>query len=287
MASSTHRTERHRAARIRVSHRFVTAALLAGSLTLGACAIQREVSLPPPAPVNSFISELARRDRTLESMQTPAVMEYSSASDHFKAREEITVRRPASLRVEAMSPLGVALVVAADGTQLAVFDPSKDTLMRGPATAPTLARFVQIPMAPEAAVRLLLALAPDPDLLNAPPASASSEGEVNLFSYRRADGAIDELGFKDGRLVLARERSAGGAINYEVRYSDYRDIGAMPFPYQLEADFPVAATSIKLRYARPIIDAALTDSLFTLSPGPSTRQINLGDVAAPTAAPRG
>ena len=87
-------------------------------------------------------------------------MDYSGPSGHFKAREQLTTRRPASLRIDAMSPLGVALIVAADDAQIAVFDPLNNTLMRGAASPTTLARFTRIPMAPAQAVQLLLALAP-------------------------------------------------------------------------------------------------------------------------------
>ena len=88
------------------------------------------------------------------------MMEYTGGGEHFKARENIIVQRPASMRVEVMSPLGVALVVAADGGQIAVFDPGKNTLMQGAANAATLERFARIPMAPHAAVRLLLGACP-------------------------------------------------------------------------------------------------------------------------------
>jgi hypothetical protein len=87
-------------------------------------------------------------------------MEYSNGSDHVKAREELIVRRPGSLRIEAMSPFGVVLIVAAQDSRLQIFEPSKNTLMRGTADAATLARFARIPMAPRDAVGLLMGIVP-------------------------------------------------------------------------------------------------------------------------------
>ncbi len=172
--------------------------------------------------------------------------------------------------------------------RLAVFDPSKDTLMRGPATAATLERFAQIPMAPQAAVRLLLALSPDGAMLTTPPSSQSDDADMKLLTYARAEGVVDELGFTGGVLTRARERLAGGQVSYEVRYSDYKDIGAIKFPYLVEATFPAAGTTIKLRYERPIVDGEIADSTFVLAPGPSTRLIDPGMSAGNTAsAPRG
>ncbi len=119
---------------------------------------------------------LAERDRGLDSMQTPAVMEYSNPEHHLKAREVITVRRPQDLRIEALSPFGVALVVAAKDSRLAIFRSSDNTLMHGAATADTLNRFAQVPLAPKPAVDLLLGLAPDLSLLSTTPESARNRG---------------------------------------------------------------------------------------------------------------
>jgi hypothetical protein len=263
------------------------AALAAGAIGLAACALQ-------PGPVThatasqSLTLALAQRDRALDSVQTPAIMEYSGPGGHFKAREQVIVRRPASLRVEAMSPLGVALVVTADAGQIAVFDPGKDTLMRGPATAATLDRFARIPMGPAQAVRLLLALSPDSALLATPPSAQNDQANMTVLTYARAGGTTDELGFTGGLLALVREKSPDGEVSYEVRYSDYQDIGAIKFPYTIEAHFPAAGTTLKLRYERPIVDGEIADSLFVLSPGPSTRLIDLGMNAGDlTGTPRG
>jgi outer membrane lipoprotein-sorting protein len=244
--------------------------------TMAGCAAQR-VSTPPLArPLPTAASALAERSHTLTSLQTPAIMDYAGPAGHFKVREQVTVRRPASLRVEAMSPLGIALIVAADDSQIAVFNPSNNTLMRGAASPATLARFTQIPMAPAQAVQLLLGLAPDNAILAAAPTNTRSEGEMTVLTYAEAGAPSYELGFSGGELALVRARDASGRVAYEVNYSDYRDIGAMEFPFAIEARFLTNATTIKLHYLNPAIDRQIADSTFVLSPGPGTRLIELG-----------
>lgn len=245
-------------------------------LEVTGCATQS--AHPPTAPPtpNADVSALAERDHLLNSLQTSAIMEYSGPQGRVKARERITVRRPASLRVEALSPLGVALVVAADANQVAIFDPSKDTITRGAATAETLSRVAQIPLAPEQAVRLLLALAPDAAMAAGPLVPGAADQGVESLSFTRSDGAVDEIGFVNGSLALVRETTAEGLLAYEVRYSDYRDIGAMQFPFAIDANFPPTATTVKLRYENPAIDGIIPDSAFVLSPGPRTRELQLG-----------
>src|SRR5208282_6279124 len=170
---------------------------------------------------------LAERDKGLDSMQTPAVMEYTAGDQHVKAREEIVVKRPGNLRVEAMAAFGVALLLAAQGSELAIFEPGRNRFIRGQATADTLYRFVRIPMAPADAVGLLMGLAPAQFALDSKADSVSNDGTMLVATYGNAAAGTRELGFSDGNLAMVRETAAGGQVNYEVRYSDYHDIGGV------------------------------------------------------------
>jgi outer membrane lipoprotein-sorting protein len=256
-------------------------ALSAAMLIASGCAtvpprVESDITAPVgKIDVTSLTSAMAERDRSLESLQTNAVMEYSSGADHVKAREDIVVRRPGSLRVEAMSPFGVALIVAAQDTRLQIFEPSKNTLMRGTADAATLARFARIPMAPRDAVGLLMGIVPEAQTTS-PPDSVSNEGAMTVLAYAEADGARRELGFQDGQLAMVRKRTPDGSVNFEIRYADYRDIGGVMFAYKVDADFPAAATKVSFLYKRPIVNGKIADSVFILTPGAGAKQIDIG-----------
>jgi outer membrane lipoprotein-sorting protein len=254
-----------------MARRISTIAFSALMLIVSGCAsvrapVQSEITAPvPKVDVTSLTSAMAERDRSLESLQTSAVMEFSNGADHVKAREDIVVRRPSSLRVEAMSPFGVALIVAAQDSRLQIFEPSKNTLMRGTADAATLARFARIPMAPRDAVGLLMGIVPEAQNTS-PPDGVTSEGDMTVLAYNEADGARRELGFQNGQLAMVRKRTPDGAVNFEIRYADYRDIGGVMFAYKVDADFPVAATKVSFVYKRPIVNGKIADSIFTLTP---------------------
>ncbi len=218
------------------------------------------------------------RDAAIHSLQAVALMEYTGGGQHFKARENIVVRRPASLRVEVMSALGVALVVAADAGQVAVFDPGKNTLVHGAADAATLQRYARIPMAPDAAVRLMLALSPDSAMLSFAPTSMTKTGDAKVLTYHQPGGTVDELGFTgDGNLAMVRETLADGRVGYEVHYSDYRKLdGGYIFPAEVDASFPKTGATVKFHYENPSLNQDVPDSTFVLQPRPGTRTLNLG-----------
>lgn len=250
---------------------FVAVLAGAGATFLIGCATVPQ-PFAPPHEASADLQTLSQRERQLTSLQAPAIMEYSGPGGHVKARETITLERPSSLRVEAMSPLGVALVVTADANQIAVFDPGKNTLTRGTASAATLDRVARIPLAPARAVLLLLALPPNPQLLTGPPTAVAREDESNIVKYNDSDGTT-ELAFRNGNLATLRQRDPDGAISFEVSYSDYRDIGAMEFPYSIKAVFPPSSTTLSLMYQDPVIDREIPSSQFLLSPGPDTKEL--------------
>jgi hypothetical protein len=183
--------------------------------------------------------------------------------------------RPASIRVEALSPFGATMVLAADDAgQLMIFDPAHNTLLSGDANAATFERYVRIPMAPASAIDLLMGLAPDPAELGMAPNSITEESGLTVAGWRLSDGGIRELGFQSGELAMVRERDASGAQRYQVRYADWRAEGGISLPHKVDAEFP--SSRIALRYESPELNSAVPASLFVLSPGPTTRQISIG-----------
>ena len=222
-----------------------------------------------------MIETLVERDRRLACVQSPAVMEYTAGDQHVKAKEDIVAKRPGNLRVEAMSPFGVALLLAAQGPELTIFEPGKNRFMRGHADSDTLYKYVRIPMAPTDAVGLLMGLAPPAFELGNSPDTVSRDGEMLVATFGNSAAGTHQLGFSDGNLAMVRETGSDGLVTYEVRYSDYHDIGGVMFPYAVDASFPSAGSHVTFRYLRPIVNGVIPDSTFVLTPAPGATLMNL------------
>jgi outer membrane lipoprotein-sorting protein len=223
----------------------------------------------------NMIAALIERDRRLASMQTPAVMEYTAGDQHVKVKEEIIAKRPGNLRVEAMSPFGVALLLAAQGSHLAIYEPDKNRFMRGHADSDTLYKYVRIPMAPTDAVGLLMGLAPPAFAIGNSADSVSKDGAMLVATFGNIAAGTHSLGFSDGNLAMVRDTGADGRVNYEVHYSDYHDIGGVTFPYVVDATFPQAGSHVTFRYLRPIVNGVIPDSTFVITPVPGATLMNL------------
>ncbi len=99
---------------------------------------------------------------------------------------------------------------------------------------------------------------------------------MTVLAYEEPEHSRRELGFQNGQLVMVRKRTPAGAVNFEIRYADYRDIGGVMFAYKVDADFPVAETRVSFVYQRPIVNGKIADSVFTLTPGPDAKQVDIG-----------
>ncbi len=212
-------------------------------------------------------------------MQADAVMDYAGGGQHVKVREEMAIKRPASLRVQAMTPFGVAAVVAANGTTVTIYQSSDNTFYRGAATADTLSRFARIPLPPEQAVKLLMGLLPESESYFVRPASVRTEDDLVIGTYDLPGGETDELGFADGQLRLVRTRGRGS--DYEVTYSEYHDIGGLEFAHRLDAGFLNTGTHLDVRYSNVIVNPVINNSQFVLVPQGAARVIDLDQPAAP------
>jgi outer membrane lipoprotein-sorting protein len=280
-------TERARARKRKtLSFAALASILLMAMVETPGCVIVPTPPVPQtPAPISGqdeikfqaqkMLAALVDRDRRLASVQSPAVMEYTAGDQHLKAKEEIVAKRPDKLRVEAMSPFGVALLLASQGSDLTILEPGKNRFMRGQANADTLYKYVRIPMAPTDAVGLLIGLAPPAFELGNSPDSVSKEGAMLVATFGNTASGTHQLGFSDGNLAMVRETGADGRVSYEVRYSDYHDIGGVMFPYVVDATFPAAGSHVTFRYLRPIVNGVIPDSTFVLTPAPGATIMNL------------
>ena len=96
-----------------------------------------------------------------------------------------------------------------------------------------------------------------------------------VATFGNSASGTHQLGFSDGNLAMVRETAADGRVNYEVRYSDYHDIGGVMFPYVVDATFPQASSHVMFRYLRPIVNGVIPDSTFVLTPAPGATMMNL------------
>jgi hypothetical protein len=286
--------------RSRPSSAHGAAALLALSLLAGCAAVRpgganlgsKALDEATPQALGRVID--ARRD-ALRGLSGTGKLQVSvdewrngeTVRDRLRASQAIVVERPASFRLEALSPFGVTYAVASDGTQLAILIPGERTIYRGAASAPTLGMATGVAASSAEVAEVLLGLPPVPELSlrnawvsrgrEAGLATGDVPGELEptvlLHAYsNEAPGDTFVVGFaplpdRDAAAIVFFERiTAQGEKLLEARFGNFRTIGEVPFASAVTVRTPKAEAI--LQYGDVTLNPAVDRSRFSL-PTPS------------------
>ena len=232
------------------------AGLLAGCAT----------TLPPPREViapaaRRGIDLLTERWREFKDLRTLADVQVQRGRERQQVRAVVLARAPASVRFEALSPMGGPLLIAVvhEG-RLTTYDATTNEALVGRATPETTARVLGLPFEPEDLVAVLGGRA-------IPPA------DVRIANWLPADDAglsLELTGPVNRRRiwldphtgVVRQLELSGGRGEARVRY--HRD------PTGALAGFAVTAmmsyVTASVRYQDPRFDVAIDPTVFSFVP---------------------
>ena len=210
-----------------------------------------------------YLDALSLRHGSVSGLRARARTEVEGASGAAFSRQLLLLQRPARLRLEVMGILGQrALVLTTDGQRYQVYRAEAAGIERGEVHPGVLWEVAGVPLAPHAAVSILLA-APELVAGGAPPTvhwdGASGEAVV-AFADRtfRFDAA--------GRLRGYRWHPDGH--DWAVaRYDDWRSVddeSDIAFPHSIMLDFPSNGGRVRVALSDVELNPALDVGLFRL-----------------------
>ena len=135
--------------------------------------------------------------------------------------QAVLVQRPTDIRIDVLSPFGLALALGTEGRTLWAFPPQQGVRYEGEASPANFQRLLGTPLAVGDLVDVLLG-APPAREPTAPPTLARDGAEYVLtIPYR---GGVQRVRFATDDLELtAVEEEQTGAAPVEVRFGDYQD----------------------------------------------------------------
>jgi hypothetical protein len=225
------------------------------ALALAGCALAR-----PPRPAvegvsaEQLLAGLAARREAITSLRARARLKMGLAG--MWTREAVLVQRPSAVRVDVLSPFGLALALGTRGDVLWAYPPAENVRYEGEASPLNLARFLGAPVTTSDLVDLMLGL-PPARVSTATPTLERSAGAGWVLTLP-FDGGLQRLWFDAATLELERaEEHRGDALTLTVAFDDYRE----GFPHTLDVTAPLVGSSARLTYDQvernPILDAAL------------------------------
>ena len=199
----------------------------------------------------------------------------------------LSVRRPSSLRLEALTPLGdPAAVLVTDQGRFALFDLRANQFYRGPSTPENLSRLFPVPLRDDELVSLFLGGVPE--LPGAQPVSAVREGDHFKLVLATTDPALatvrglsQEVLVHEGdlRILMVSRGVAGGPDQvplWTVTLEEHDD----GLPRIVKLTVPAKGIVLDLRLKNLLVGKPPPFGAFALQPPAGVEVIDL-DQAPP------
>jgi outer membrane lipoprotein-sorting protein len=230
-------------------------------LLLAACA---RILPPPHQPITeearAALALLTARWHEFSDLRTLAEVRLTRGRQRQALSGVLLARAPASVRFEALSPLGQPLLLfVMDGGQLTEYNAATNEAVVGPATADTAARWLGLAFDPDDLVSALAGRpAPPKDLrvadLMPPDEHGPSLAMVGADHRERvwmdlATGVVSQVEISGGR--------------YEVRIAYRRSDDGTLTGFELNA--AGGSLDAAVRYRQPVFNAGIDPNLFHLS----------------------
>lgn len=256
----------------RQGSRLATWVAAAGLLACAGCAVVRRPVFPsrPPTAYELLATVDARRAAT-SSLRARSRVRAGLAGAW--TRQALLVRRPAQLRIDVLSPFGLALAIGSTPARLWVFPPAEGIRFEGAPRPEVMARILGIPVAVEDLVDILLGVPPRRESAGEPSLTVIDDGEIELVLPLAA--GYQSFRFSNGGEELRRveERRGDGAL-VRVVFGDYRE----GFPWAVEVEIPQLGQGVRLAYDAVERNVELDALVF--EPPPAPRVLPLEDTTA-------
>jgi hypothetical protein len=242
-------------------------------LTLPGGALRRPTAgrIAGGVQVEQLLDGLAARRTALTSMRARARLKAGLAG--MWTRQAVLVQRPGEVRMDVLSPFGLALALGAQRDLLWAYSPSEQVRYEGEASPPNLARFLGAPVTVADLIDILLGLPPARTAVTPP--TLERDPDRRLVVTLPFDGGTQRIWFDPTTFEVVRaEERRGDVLTFVVAFDDYRE----GFPHALDVSSPVVGSSASLAYDSIERNPALDPVLFA---PPSTPRVVPLEAAAP------
>jgi hypothetical protein len=191
--------------------------------------------LPPPPDIVEKISRTEIRDGILTGTARVAI---ESPEGIFSMNCVIALRYPASLRLEALPPLGPPdFYLSVRGNSLKVYLPRKEKFYISGDANRSLPRFIPFKLDVKEVIPLLAGMLPPGSLGNRAGLRGGQDGllyRLDAFSDEKTRLRSIWLKPESGELARFESFDPDGAVRYAATFKDYRTVQKRAFPETVE-----------------------------------------------------
>ena len=220
-----------------------------------------------------LLERLAARRAAVTSLRARARLR--SGLEGLWTRQAVVVDRPDRIRVDVLTPMGLALALGTDRSRLWAYQPSERTRYEGGATPQNLVRLLGAPLALTDVVDILLGL--PPARVSKGPPSVVMTPEGHRLTLPLADGE-QRIWFAPETLDVVRaEEERRDGVLMRVTFGDHEQ----GFPHVVDVETPQRGAPVRLQYDSVELNPTVAAALF--APPPAERVLPLEAAGTPGA----
>lgn len=225
--------------------RRVSVACLCLSIYGAGCPKPQTLAGPGPEPL-ALLAQAQAAHRIPQTLSADGKAFVEAPENGGRYALHLSVRRPASIRIEALTPLGdPAAVLVADQGRFALLDLRHNIFYRGPASPQNLSRLIPAPFTPDELVAVLTGAIPE--LRDAQPGSAQRDGEGYRLTLV-APQILQEVWLgSDLRVQKIRRTTGRGDLLWEVALDEHDDSSGAQLPRLIHLEAPLGKARVDLR----------------------------------------
>lgn len=234
------------------------------ALHLSACATVP--ILPSETPSGAeILLRIEDRQRSIQGLKALAEVKVSSRQRELNGQQVLLVRRPTSLRLESLSPVGTPLLYAVtDGGNLNLYLPGDHRYYQGSFQAG--AHFLALPpdLPAEDMISFLLGGVTEKKFAKVTVASDRRKGLWVVEQSSPSGDEIQTLWVEPGSFSLHQVEVQSPHLSYRAEFSQFQDEKGFPFPRRLMLTSPQIQARIALDYRELELNPQWTDQDFHL-----------------------
>jgi hypothetical protein len=242
---------------------------LALAMLAAGCPKAPEIAGPPPDPGALYIQ--AKKAHAVPATLSCDAKAFVDAPENGgRYTLHVSVKRPASIRLEAITPMGdPAAVLVADKGQFALLDLRHNVFYRGPSTPENLSRLIPAPLRDDELVSLITG--DIPELPDSRPDAAAREGDGYRLLMTSPKLRQEVTLGGDLRLVAVRRTDAQNTLLWEVTLDEHDDASGAEVARLLHLEAPQDKVKVDLRLRNVLAGKPPPSGAFLLGVPPGMR----------------
>ena len=237
--------------------------VLAIAVALASCK-QAAPPAGPPLEAAALLQQVEKAHAEPQTISASGKAAVDAPQNGGRYQIQLVLRRPASLRIAALDPLGnPAALLVADGGRFALLDLRSNVFFRGPSTPENLSRLIPQPLRDDELVSLLLGGMPQ--LRNGRPLEAHRAGDGSVLRLGAGEVTQEVALGADLRITQVR-RFRGAGLWWEVMLDDFDDASGQQMPRRLRLSAPADKIQVEVQLKERVWGKPTSPTAFQLTP---------------------